>query len=223
MTVENFARREGQMFLLDLAKRGGAEMGKRSGRLVFRERFRLFLLRQFPGWAIGEISAEGDLEHSLSPAFPRALSEARATWVGRDRMSAGGRCGGGTLVRPDLAGVPAHTRTAGGRRRPGDLPAGAEGALDRAAGAVSRRGCGARELFTYRRPDDVVRMDPHDHGNLDTRLEQCRRPAPNRIRRHGSTSRFAGVERVPKHDGRSSLRVRGIEFAEIAMARCGSD
>src|SRR4029079_19523418 len=69
MTVEKFARREGQMFLLDLAKRGGAEMGKRSGRMVFRERFRLLLLRQFPGWSIGEITAEGDLEHSLSPAF----------------------------------------------------------------------------------------------------------------------------------------------------------
>src|SRR5947209_1393510 len=48
MTVERFARREGQLFLLDLARRSGAEMGKRSGRLVFRERFRLFLRRQFP-------------------------------------------------------------------------------------------------------------------------------------------------------------------------------
>ena len=73
MKVEKFARREGQMFLLDLARRGGAEMGKRSGRLVFRERFRLMLLRQFPGWKVAEITAEADLEHSLSPAFPRAL------------------------------------------------------------------------------------------------------------------------------------------------------
>ena len=49
LIVERFARREGPLFLLDLARRAGAELGKRSGRLVFRERFRLFLRRQFPG------------------------------------------------------------------------------------------------------------------------------------------------------------------------------
>ena len=49
MTVERFARREGQLFLLDLGRRGGVELSKRTGRLVFRERFRLFLRRQFPG------------------------------------------------------------------------------------------------------------------------------------------------------------------------------
>ena len=73
MTVERFARREGQLFLLDLARRSGAEMGRRSGRLVFRERFRLFLRRQFPEWNLAEVTGEADLEHSLSPAFPRAF------------------------------------------------------------------------------------------------------------------------------------------------------
>ena len=73
MAVERFARREGRMFLLDLARRAGAEMGRRSGRLVFRERFRLFLRRQFPEWKLAELSAEANLEFSLSPAFPRAF------------------------------------------------------------------------------------------------------------------------------------------------------
>ena len=73
MTVERFARREGRMFLLDLARPSGAEMGRRSGRLVFRERFRLFLRRQFPEWTLAELSAEPNLEYSLSPAFPRAF------------------------------------------------------------------------------------------------------------------------------------------------------
>jgi len=31
MTVERFARREGQMFLLDLGRRGGVELGRRAG------------------------------------------------------------------------------------------------------------------------------------------------------------------------------------------------
>src|ERR1035437_2596629 len=82
MTVERFARREGQMFLLDLGRRSGAELGKRTGRLVFRERFRLFLRRQFPEWTLAEVSAEADLEHSLSPAFPRAyLKHGQHGWA----------------------------------------------------------------------------------------------------------------------------------------------
>src|SRR5206468_839984 len=35
LTIQRFARREGQMFLLDLGRRAGAELGSRSGRLVF--------------------------------------------------------------------------------------------------------------------------------------------------------------------------------------------
>src|SRR5215831_13209475 len=73
LIVERFGKREGRLFLLDLARRTGAEMGSRSGRLVFRERFRLFLRRQFPEWKLVELSAEANLEFSLSPAFPRAF------------------------------------------------------------------------------------------------------------------------------------------------------
>src|ERR1022692_3615854 len=82
LTVERFARREGRMYLLDLARHSGAELGKRSGRLVFRERFRLLLRRQFPEWTLAEVSAEADLEHSLSPAFPRAyLKHGQHGWA----------------------------------------------------------------------------------------------------------------------------------------------
>src|ERR1022692_3474833 len=82
LTVEHFARREGQMFLLDLGRRSGAELSKRSGRLVFRERFRLFLRRQFPEWTLAEVSAEADLQRSLSPAFPRAyLKHGQHGWA----------------------------------------------------------------------------------------------------------------------------------------------
>ena len=73
LAVERFARREGQLFLLDLTRRAGADTGRRSGRMVFHERFRLFLRRQFPEWKLAELSAEPNLEYSLSPSFPRAF------------------------------------------------------------------------------------------------------------------------------------------------------
>src|SRR5690349_7310043 len=63
LAVERFAHRQGQLFLLDLKRRGGAEAGRRSGRLVFRERFRLFLRRQFPEWKLAELSAEANLQY----------------------------------------------------------------------------------------------------------------------------------------------------------------
>src|SRR5579859_6219671 len=73
LVVERFAHNVGRMFLLDLARADSGEAGRRGGRLVFRERFRRFLTRQFPSWKLAEISAEQDLEHSLSPGFPRAF------------------------------------------------------------------------------------------------------------------------------------------------------
>src|SRR5207249_11684493 len=72
LVVEHFARNVGRMFLIDMGRPDSQEAGRRGGRLVFRERFRRFLTRQFPAWKLDEISAEQDLQHSLSPVFPRA-------------------------------------------------------------------------------------------------------------------------------------------------------
>jgi len=215
MTVERFAKREGQMFLLDLSRRHGADMGKRSGRLVFRERFRLFLRRQFPEWNLSEISAEHDLEHSLSPAFSRAFLKH-------------GIHGWATIACPP-EGDAAAVLSIGLiwldylRRRETRLvveglaiyvPAGKERT------AALRLLCldpsvAHYELFTYSDQDHIARVDPRDHGNLDTRLEHCRRPAPNRIEAWRQIAELPDVERIARHDGRVSLRVRGIEFAEL--------
>ena len=216
LKVEKFARREGQMFLLDLARRGGAEMGKRSGRLVFRERFRLMLLRQFPGWKVAEITAEADLEHSLSPAFPRALLKH-------------GQHGWAAIACPpegDAAAVLSfgliwlsYLRTRERRLTVGGLAIYLPAQKERST--ALRLLCLSPEaaqyhLYTYDERDELTQTDPRDHGNLDTRLEQCRRPAPNRVEEWQQIAQLPEVERVPKHDGRLSLRVRGIEFAELS-------
>ena len=216
LTVEHFARREGQMFLLDLGRRSGVELSKRSGRLVFRERFRLFLRRQFPEWTLAEVSAEADLEHSLSPAFPRAyLKHGQHGWAAIACPPDG-----------DAAAVLSFgliwlTYLRGRERRVAIeglalyIPAGQERA------AALRVLCldpqSARfELFTYTDDDVILRADPSDYGNLDTRLDPCRRPPPNIAEPWQQIAALPGVERIPKHDGRTSLRVRGIEFAELS-------
>jgi hypothetical protein len=70
-------------------------------------------------------------------------------------------------------------------------------------------------LFTYTEQDVIVAIDPLDHGNFDTRLEVCRRPAPNQVAAWQRIVELPNVEAIAKHDGRVSLRVRGVEFAEL--------
>jgi hypothetical protein len=216
LRVEHFARREGAMFLLDLARTAGAEMGRRSGRLVFRERFRLFLRRQFPEWKLAELSAEPNLEFSLSPSFPRAFLR-----VGQHGWAAIGCPPDGDAAAVVAFGLIWMSYLRERERRVVleglaiYVPAGKERT------AALRLLCLCRskarvELFTFMPEDFTTRVDCRDLGNLDTRLE-VRRAAPA----HGpewwrDLESLEGVERVVKHDGRASLRVRGIEFAEWA-------
>lgn len=216
LTVERFARRQGQLFVLDLVRRAGADMGRRSGRLVFRERFRLFLRRQFPEWNIAELSAEANLEHSLSPAFPRAfLRFGQHGWaaIGCPPEADAAAVVSFGLIWLDYLRARERRITVEGLAL--YVPAGHERAA--ALRVLCLDPTAARfELFAYSPEDLVARVDPRDHGNLDTRLDQCRRPEPNREDAWQGLADLPGVERVLKHDGRASLRVRGVEFAELA-------
>ncbi|MGB9459233.1 MAG: hypothetical protein WCB12_24530 [Bryobacteraceae bacterium] len=215
MAVERFARREGRMYLLDLARRSGAEMGRRSGRLVFRERFRLFLRRQFPEWTLAELSTEPNLEHSLSPAFPRAfLRHGQHAWAAIACPPEGDAAGVVSFGLIWLAYLRRRERRVTVEGLALYLPQGHEGA------AALRLLCldptAARfELFRYSGEDFVAPVDPRDHGNLDTRLEPFRRPAPGAAARWQGIAALPGVEQVVKSGGRVGLRVRGLEFAEL--------
>ncbi len=216
LTVERFARREGRLFLLDLARPGGADLGRRSGRLVFRERFRLFLRRQFPEWDLAELSTEANLEFSLSPAFPRAfLHHGQHGWAALACPPEGDAAAALSFGLIWLSYLRASKRRVAIEGLALYAPAGRErGAALR---LLSLDPSAVRfELFTYSEQDVVERIDPRDHGNLDTRLEPCRRPGPNQGEGWQRIASLPGVERVVKHDGRASLRVRGLEFAEIS-------
>lgn len=216
LVVERFAKREGRMYLLDLARRSGADLGRRSGRLVFRERFRLFLHRQFPEWHLAEVSTEPNLEYSLSPSYPRAfLRHGQHGWAAIACPPDGDP---GAILSFGLIWL-AYLRQ---RERRVTVEGLAIYLPERQTGATALRllcldpAAARYELFSYTEQDYVVRVDPRDHGNVDSRLEACRRPSPNIAGAWQEIAALPGVEQVPRHDGRISLRVRGIEFAELA-------
>ena len=216
LTVERFAHREGQLFLLDLARRAGAEAGRRSGRLVFRERFRLFLRRQFPEWKLAELSAEANLQFSLSPAYPRAfLRHGQHGWAALACPPEGDAAAALTFGLIWLDYLRARERRIAIEGLALYVPDGSERAA--ALRVLYLNPAKARfELFTYTPEDFVLRVDPRDHGNLDTRLEPSRRPDPNQAGPWLRIANLPDVETVPKADGRLSLRVHGLEFAELA-------
>ncbi len=214
LVVERFARREGRVFLLDLDRRAGHDAHARGERLVFRELFREMLCRQYPGWKLDEISAEADLQHSLSPAYPRALL--RRGRSGMAAMAAPAACDTSGVLTFALIWLD-YLR----RREPRltirgvtlFLPAGRERAtclrvrhLDPEAARY--------ELFAFSPEGFVAVLDPADIGNLDTRLEVCRGPAALPAPLALRLAAVPGFECVPKEDGALSLRVRGVEFAQ---------
>lgn len=217
LVVERFAKREGQMFLLDLGRKGGADLGRRSGRLVFRERFRLFLRRQFPDWKLAELTAEANLEFSISPAYPRAfLRYGQHGWAAIACPPDGDAAAILSFALIWLDYLRARERRVVIEGLAIWVPSGSE------RSAALRLLClnpeTARfELFTYSEDDHLAVVDPRDYGNLDTRLEACRRPDPNQmLDGWAAIADWPGVELAPKHDGRVGLRVRGLEFAEFA-------
>jgi hypothetical protein len=218
LVVERFAKREGSLYLIDLSQPAGAETGRRAPRRVFRERFREMLCRQFPGWKIDELSVEADLEHSLSPAYPRAfLKHGQSGWAAiaaaPDTVSASGVLTFGLIWLDYLRRREQRVAIQGlalfvpcGYEQPTCLRL-----LFLDADAAAWR------VFGYSEQGFAAPLDPRDFGNVDTRLEQCRRPAapPREI---AELAALDAIETIPRPNGSVSLRIRGIEFANVEGA-----
>ena len=172
LVVEKFGKKIGSLLLADAARQMET-ISRHSSRLVFRETLRRFLAREFAGWKIAELSAEADLEHSLSPAYPRAyLRKGQIGWaaIGLDRAS----------------GDPSGVLTFGliwldylRRREPRTtieglalfLPSGSQRT---ACLRIPYLTSAARfAIFIYSEEGFVDHLDESDYGNLDTRLEPC--------------------------------------------------
>jgi hypothetical protein len=218
LAVEKFARREGTIELIDRARPTTHELQRKSSRMIFRERLRLFLSREFPDWKIAELTSEANLEYSLSPTYPRAFLR---------RGSRGlAAIGAGPEVE-DVAGCLAFGLIWLDYLRRRERRVTVEGLAivvpAAKAGAVSLRlpfldyEKARFELFTYSDEDYAARVDPSDYGNVRTILEPCMRPTcPNaRQADFSGLQEFTGFEAVEKHDGSISLRVNGWEIARV--------
>jgi hypothetical protein len=212
--VERFGKRQGAILLYDQA-RGVSPERRRGARLVFRELFRRSLRRQFPGWRLADLSTEPDLEHSLSPSFPRALLTRGVT-------------GWAAIAAPPESAEPAGALSFGLiwldylRRRERRLtieglaifvPEGRQNATCLRLRYLNPE-LAQYALFVYSPEGYEERLDPSDSGNLDTRLEPCPAPPPGASHPLAARlSRLDGVETVPAPDGGLSFRIRGLELA----------
>jgi hypothetical protein len=209
LRVVRFGKLAGTLELIDRRKVTWDNVPLRSARLGFREQFRRFLRRQFPAHKLAELTTEADLEHSLSPAYPRALLRQGASgWaaigVAADAVHPDGVLTFGLIWLDYLR-----------RREPSlaihglilYLPAGAEKTaclrllfLDPSAAQYS--------AFVYDQQGLEEKIDLRDCGNLDTHLEPYRRRTVD--------PPWVGtldVETIDRGDGELSFRVHGLEFA----------
>jgi hypothetical protein len=213
LVAERFARKPGPLFLMDLARPAAQDWERRGARLVFRERFRQFLSREFPGWKIIELSTEQDLEHSLSPAYPRALLRKGAAGLAAiaappDAIDTSGIHSFGLIWLDYLRNRERRIAIEGLMLF---LPLGKERTTCLRVAHLNVS-VARFEVFAYSEEDYTARLDLCDSGNLDTILEVRR--IPSSIHRETFARLEAlGAERVELNNGEASLRVRGVEFA----------
>jgi len=216
LVAERFPRKPGPLFLIDLARPSAPDWERRSTRLVFREQFRQFLSREFPGWKITELSAEQDLEHSLSPAFPRALLRKGATGLAAvaappDAIDSSGILSFGLIWLDYLRKRERRIAIEGLMLF---LPLGRERTT--CLRVVYLNTSVARfEVFAYSEEGYTARLDLRDSGNLDTTLE-VRRTHSGIHQETFARLEALGAERVELINGEASLRVRGVEFAHTS-------
>lgn len=215
LRIERFGKRIGTLSLIDLRAAKNQNVSLRSGRLEFREIFRRFLRRQFPASKIVELTTEADLEHSLSPTYPRALlRQGSSAWAaigtGPDAFHSDGVLTFGLIWLDYL------------RRRDPELvihglilylPAGREKTTCLRLLFLDPK-VAQYQAFVYTEEGLEECIDLRDYGNLDTHLEPCRRRLPSELDDMlEPICKTPGVEAIDRSDGELSLRVHGLEFA----------
>lgn len=217
LRVERFGKKIGSISLLDLKKADRQSVGLRTSRQEFREVFRRFLRREYPGFKLAELTTEADLEQSLSPVFPRAfLREGSNAWAaigaGPD-STVDSALTFGLIWLDYLRNLHQRLAICGLILF---LPAGQERNtclrllfLDRQRASYI--------VFVYSEDGCIRRIDLTDYGNVDTHIEACRREPLELNDLALLLASVPGVETVQLHSGAVVFRVHGLEFARLTQ------
>lgn len=218
LRFERFDKKSGTLALIDLERSGREGLERRASRLEFREQFRRFLRRQFGGFRLADLSAEANLEESLSPAYARAfLRDGGSGWAA---IGAGPECQNvDGILSFGLIWLDYLRRRERGvvvRGLALLLPAGHEKTTCLRLCHMNRA-MAEYVAFAYTEDGVECALDLGDYGNVDTRLEPVRRHVPGLV--DELLSRLEAnpaVESIALPGGELSLRVRGLEFARTA-------
>jgi hypothetical protein len=214
LKVARFGKLQGTLELIDRKRAVRDNVPLRSARLEFREQFRRFLRRQFPTYKLAELTTEADLEHTLSPAYPRALvRQGTSAWAAIGAAA--------NASHPD--GVLTFGLIWLDYLRQREPTLAIQGLVLYLPAARAKTTClrllfldpadAQYSAFVYDDEGLEEHLDLRDFGNLDTRLEPCR-PA----RKH-SPAGMPGVETVERADGELSYCVHGLDFGCASGAK----
>lgn len=221
LEVERFGGRTGPLTLVDLDRATNRDAARRGSRLKYRERFRQSLHRQFPDWHIVEVTTEPDLEHSLSPSYPRAYlrkgsAGLAAIGAAEDNLSPDGALTFGLIWLDYLRSREAKVNVEGLAIF---LPVGMEATTCHRVRYLNPSA--ARYAVFVHDPagwEDCVQ--PDDYTNLQTRLELCRQPLADSgeamMALAERVTSVSGVEPRARPDGSVSFAVHGLEFARVS-------
>ena len=225
LTTEHFRNAQAELQIADLAAPNGRELGRKTSRIAFCERFHLMLAREWPEWQIVEISADANLEESLSTSYARAflrLGSGGMAVVAAPTDTAAPACAG--IVTTGLIWLD-YLRRREKACSVGRLllyvPLGMEREVAFRAACLDpvRVAC---QLFAFDERDRAGAIDFADAGNIDSTLPPCRRPSsPNSEAQ--AFPEMPDVDRIELTDGSVSLQVRGLEFARASAGKitCG--
>lgn len=181
--IQRLGRRPGLLLVVDRARPTNQRLDRRARRWQLRERLRRLLARQFNGWTISDLTVEPDLQHTLSPAYARAMiKRGVSAWA--------------ALAAPADPGVADAALSFGliwldylRRREPKAvveglcllLPAGCELTTCLRLRWLHPRAA-QFATFLYDVNDWEESVDWRVHGNLHTRIEPASGTPPSRIR-----------------------------------------
>jgi hypothetical protein len=202
LTIERFGGKIGQLVLYDQATPAALTLSRQAERHHFREVLKALVNKAFPAFRLLDLSADIDLEHSLSANYPRALLRKGQLGIAVIGAAAG-------PADPSQALTYGLIWLSYLRTREPDLRIDTlalflpEPALTPTALRLRWLCQATFRLFTYSEQGQIKEVDPADCGNLHTELLAAQPHTPSPL--HPEADLTA-----------KGLRLRGLEVPDAA-------